>query len=350
MEPAPPRKSSCTTGLPPPGIQSPSPASLLVQETRGRISVQTGKCYCVWERICPRPPAYPGRTSHPARSCLKNLHYLSIHKDATMRWNNFRRVSQISEEMREKPGRGGPGRGQAPPVPCTIGSAKSARVGYGRGLPPPWPFGHHRYFLVLLALSLALAFLFIVTPGHARAAGAVPSLQVNAGFGTRYRDENWIPVQVTLSNTGADFNGTLSLSASLPPFLAQDNTVPASSYRLPIALPNGTQKQITLTIPLYYDVQSVVVNLLDGNGNVVVSQTAKLNPLLPGEVFVGILSDATAGFGPLNAAPLPVQGGAVALDFLNAGSLPSIPALLKNFDVLVLDNFTTGSLSVVQLG
>ena len=266
-----------------------------------------------------------------------------------MRWNNFRRVSRISEEMREKPGRGGPGRGQAPPVPCTIGSAKSARVGYGRGLPPPWPFGHHRYFLVLLALFLALAFLFIVTPGHARAAGAVPSLQVNAGFGTRYRDENWIPVQVTLKNTGADFNGTLSLSASLPPFLAQGNSVPTSSYQLPIALPNGTQKQVALNMPLYYDVESVVANLLDRSGNIVVSQTAKLNPLLPNEVFVGILSDATAGFGPLNAAPLPTQGGSVALDFLNAGSLPAIPALLKNFDMLVLDNFTTGSLSAAQL-
>lgn len=174
-------------------------------------------------------------------------------------------------------------------------------------------------------------------------------MQVNAGFGTRYRDENWIPVQVALKNTGADFNGTLAVAASLPPFLAQSNSVPTASYQLPIALPNGTQKQVTLAMPLYYDVESVVAHLLDGSGNIVVSQTAKLNPLLPNEVFVGVLSDSTSGFGPLNAAPLPVQGGSVALDFLNAGSLPAIPALLKNFDLLVLDNFTTGSLSAGQL-
>ncbi len=205
------------------------------------------------------------------------------------------------------------------------------------------------YFRYLLVPFIILALVFIVTPGHARAASVVPSLQVNAGFGTRYRDENWIPVQVTLKNTGADFNGTLSVAASLPPFLAQSNAVPTSSYQLPIVLPNGTQKQVTLNMPLYYDVESVVANLLDGSGNVVVSQTTKLNPLLPTEVFVGILSDATSGFGPLNAAPLPVQGGSVALDFLNAGSLPVVPALLKNFDMLVMDNFTTGSLSAAQL-
>lgn len=203
------------------------------------------------------------------------------------------------------------------------------------------------YFL--LASCVALALLFIVTPGRAHAASPGPSMQVNAGFGTRYRDENWIPVQATLNNTGADFNGTLSVAASLPPFLARGNAVPTSSYQLPIALPNGTQKQVTLDLPLYYDVESVVVQLLDGSGNIVISQTAKLNPLLPTEVFVGVLSDETSGFGPLNAAPLPLQGGSVALDFLNAGSLPSIPALLKNFDMLVLDNFTTGSLSAAQL-
>ncbi len=241
---------------------------------------------------------------------------------------------------------GGPGRGQAPPLPCTIGSANPTRVGYGRGLPPPWS-PESRYLLPIVAL--ALLFFFITPPVQAHAATGGPSLQVNAGFGTRYRDENWIPAQVTLNNDGADFSGTLSLSASLPLFLTQGNTVPTSSYQLPIALPNGAQKRVTLYIPLYYDVQSIVARLLDGSGNVVVSQTAKLNPLLPTEVFVGILSDATSGFGPLSAAPLPVQGGAVALDFLNAGTMPAIPALLKNFDLLVLDSFTTGSLSVAQL-
>ncbi len=201
---------------------------------------------------------------------------------------------------------------------------------------------------VLMMSCFALALIFIIPPGGARAAGG-PSLQVNAGFGTRYRDENWIPAQVTLTNDGADFSGTLSLAASQPLFLTPGNTASTASYQLPIALPNGTQKQVTLYLPLYYDAQSVIAKLLDGSGNVVASQTAKLNPLLPTEVFVGILSDATVGFGPLNAAPLPVQGGAVALDFLNASTLPAIPDLLKNFDMLVLDSFTTGSLSSAQL-
>src|SRR5712691_9635415 len=135
------------------------------------------------------------------QSYLKNHHCLSIHKDAIMHCDSFRRVS---EEMR-----GEPGRGQAPPVPCTIRSEDSTRIGYGRGLPPPWspsslvvivragvermwggdpcgrprsPFRlwNRRYFLALIASCLALALVFIATPVRALAAGGGPSLQVNA--------------------------------------------------------------------------------------------------------------------------------------------------------------------------
>ena len=208
----------------------------------------------------------------------------------------------------------------------------------------------HQASRYLLALAIScLALIFLATPGQARAAGGGPSLQVNAGFGTRYRDENWIPVQVTLKNDGADFNGTLSLSAAPPQFLTQGNTVPTSSFQLPIALPNGTQKQVTMDMPLYYDVQSINAKLLDDSGNAVVSQAAPLHPLLPSDVFVGILSDQSSGFGPLNAIPLPDQNGSVALDFLSASTLPALPALLKNFDVIILDSFTTGGLSAAQL-
>lgn len=204
-------------------------------------------------------------------------------------------------------------------------------------------------WVLLIASCFALVLIFFVTPVPAHAATGGPSLQVNAGFGTRYRDENWIPVQVTLKNDGADFSGTLSLSAALPQFLTQGNTVPTSSYQLPIALPNGTQKQVTMYMPLYYDVQSINAKLLDGNGNAVVSQVAPLHPLSPADVFVGVLSDQSSGFGPLNAVPLPDQSGSVALDFLNANTLPALPALLKNFDVIVLDSFTTSGLSATQL-
>ena len=237
-------------------------------------------------------------------------------------------------------------------VPASLNSIQVPEEGRGRPQGSPGSLlrvRNFRYLLALVVSCLALVLIFFVAPAQARAATGGPSLQVSAGFETRYRDGKWVPVQVTLRNDGADFNGVLSLSAPVPQFLAQSNTLPTSAYQLPVALPNGTQKQLTLNIPLYYDVQSVTAKLLDGGGNVAVTQTATLNPLLPADVFVGILSDQSSGFGPLSATPLPDQSGSVALDFLNASAMPAMPALLKNFDVIVLDNFTTGTLGAAQL-
>ena len=208
-----------------------------------------------------------------------------------------------------------------------------------------------RYVLALAGPCLALLLFPFSSPAQAHTmAGSAPSFQVQAGFGNQYRDGNWIPVQVTLRNTGPDFSGTLSLSVVAPPYLSPGNFVSASSYQAPISLANGALKQITLSLPVYYDAQGVTVKLLDSNGNAVVTRTAQLSPVPTGNVFIGVLTDATTGFGSLNTAPLPGKGSSVALAFLNANSMPTTAALLKNFDALVLDNFTTGTLNAAQLG
>ena len=273
-----------------------------------------------------RPPAlYQTNMPQRGQSYLKNHHCLSIHKDAIMHSDNVPGSSnsiQASEEGRGRP-QGSPG------------SLLRVR--------------NFRYLLALVVSCLALVLIFFVAPAQARAATGGPSLQVSAGFETRYRQWELGPGTGNAHNDGADFNGVLSLSAPVPQFLVQSNTLPTSAYQLPVALPNGTQKQVTLNIPLYYDVQSVTAKLLNGGGNVAVTQTATLNPLLPADVFVGILSDQSSGFGPLSATPLPDQSGSVALDFLNASTMPAIPALLKNFDVIVLDDPTTGTLGAAQL-
>ncbi|HKV01708.1 MAG TPA: hypothetical protein VJQ26_06265, partial [Ktedonobacteraceae bacterium] len=196
---------------------------------------------------------------------------------------------------------------------------------------------------------LVLLFLAFPAQGQAHTATTGPSFEVKAGFETRYRDGNWVPVQVTLRNGGPDFSGTLSLSASASQFLGQSNPTTPSNYQAPISLANGAQKQVTLYIPLYFYESGVAVKLLDGSGNVIESQAAPLNPLMPGDVFVGILSDQSSGFGPLGTVSLPDQGSSVVVKFLNASTMPTMVAILKNFDAIVLDNFTTSNLSPAQL-
>ncbi len=59
-----------------------------------------------------------------------------------------------------------------------------------------------------LALALIVAYFFFPASASAHTVQASaatrsgPAFQVNAGFNARYRDGNWVPVQISLSNNG----------------------------------------------------------------------------------------------------------------------------------------------------
>ena len=204
----------------------------------------------------------------------------------------------------------------------------------------------------IMALAAScFAVLYFVFPTQALAHERIdgPTFHVNAGFESHYRDGNWVPVQVTLHNDGPDFNGALSLITPTSQFQGSSSQGITSNYQVSINLANGAQKQVTMYLPLYFDVQNVTVKLLDSSGHIVGSQTAALTPLMPGDVLIGILSDQSTGFSSLSAVPLPNQGGSIVLEFLNANTMPAMAAALKNFNIIVLDNFTTTNLSAVQL-
>jgi hypothetical protein len=210
---------------------------------------------------------------------------------------------------------------------------------------------------ILLALLLA----FFLLPGPVLAKtigrGAInlapataggPTFSVNAGFNTRYRSGSWIPVQVALQNEGADFTGAVSITTNN----AQNSfggSGGQAGYQMPVTLANGAQKQVTLYVPIYTSTQSITVSLLDANGAIVRRQNSTLQPLNPGDIFVGILSDSSTGFGPLSGFSLPNPGSLLITDNLTAATLPDNAEALQNFDLIVLDNFTTSTLSTNQL-
>ncbi len=206
-------------------------------------------------------------------------------------------------------------------------------------------------------LALALTAAFFLFPLSASAhtttsTASSPTFQVNAGFDTRYRDGNWIPVQISLHNDSTDFSGTISINMPAP-FSGSGASTSDLSFQVPINLANGAQKQVTLYIPLTTGIeggtQNINVNLLDKSGHVLRTQMATLHSLAPGDVLIGMLSDQTTGFSPLSAVSLPNQGNSLVIETLNTTTLPTLAAVLKNFDVIVLDNFTSSTLSPEQL-
>ena len=160
-------------------------------------------------------------------------------------------------------------------------------------------------------------------------------------------------MRITLNNSGPDFSGTLSVYT----FSAQtrSNSGPASyspwSFEEPIKLARGTQKQITLNIPLYVGPNypfGVEARVLDTHGRVVVTQQDTPNYLNPNDILVGVFSDNSAGFGPLSSVSLPNHASSIVVAPLDAASIPATAELLSSFDMLVFDDFATGTLSAAQ--
>lgn len=209
----------------------------------------------------------------------------------------------------------------------------------------------------LLALLIALFLLPQAASAHTlsstRSSSTSPTFRVTAGFDSRYRDGNWIPITIALRNSGPDFNGYVAVNTPAP-FSGAGSPAVLSTYREMISLPSGSQKQIILYVPFYYGTQGITqninVDLLDQNGHLVSSQPSPIHALGPGDIFVGILSDQpTNAFTSLNALSLPNPSSSVYTQYLNATTFPTVADALNNFDILILDNFTTASLSKDQL-
>ncbi len=226
----------------------------------------------------------------------------------------------------------------------------SGRPLFGR--PAGSPQHSFRMFVCLcLTLTVACGLLLCPRTVSAHAAKSLssgPTFQVNAGFNGRFRDGNWVPLQITFSNSGADFNGALSIEDPV----SYNGATVTSIYKEPISLANGAQKQITTYIPINLggqQAEQITVKLRDNDGNVVQAQTSTITALGARDVFVGILSDQSTGFNPLYSVALPSQGGSMIVESLNANTMPGAMVVLNNFDLIVLDNFTTSSLDNNQL-
>jgi uncharacterized membrane protein len=215
--------------------------------------------------------------------------------------------------------------------------------------------------VVIFIVSLCASLILFLFPAQASALTKIspvesPTIQLTVGFEDDSRVDYWVPVQVALSNAGSNFSGVVSVTtyASFSRQVVVGSILPWS-YQAPVVLPHGAQKQINLNIPLYEAPsipQGIVATLNDNNGTAITTQTARLFTLRSGSLLIGILSDHTAdspGFSPLNNVLLPDPGKSVELVTLNASTLPDLAEVLDNFDVIVLDDFSTSALNRAQL-
>ncbi len=208
-------------------------------------------------------------------------------------------------------------------------------------------------FLIIgtsLLIALTLVFILATHSVPAQTPDSTVTFQVHIGFDGRYKNGTWVPVYVALSNTGVDFTGLLSIT---PPPSLSDAEWPSTLYQSAITLPMGAQKQVTLYIPLKASApdasQMLNVQLFDTHGHLLLTHTTFVDPLNSQDIFVGLLSDQPGNFSALTNVKLPDHTATLLTEPLNASTFPTQAASLNNFDMLVLDNFTSSTLNNDQL-
>jgi hypothetical protein len=179
----------------------------------------------------------------------------------------------------------------------------------------------------------------MVLPPPAHAENAV-SLQVSAGFGGEYKEAELIPLQITVTNNGADIEGELVYTAD------NDDSGNAVYYQ-PISIGKGSTKKMTMMIPGNVQ-RTSSIRLMQGKTEVAKGVVAG-SRFNPDTVFIGVLASQpdTANF--LAALPKSSFSRPVRPVWLQAEDIPNDVLPLQMMDVLVLNNFSTGSLNAEQV-
>ncbi len=181
-----------------------------------------------------------------------------------------------------------------------------------------------------------------------------PVMTITLGFGSTYKEGYWTPAYVTFNNDGPEFRGTLSLSTYMGSMRASLlNYASPWHFEQPVHLKKNTQQTVTVYIPFYLSnlpPRGVVAVLHDNHGQTIATQTTYGGyGVQPGNLFVGVLTDSGSEFGALDNVTLPNQTNAPTRVMLNTDTMPTTAAALANFDLIVVADFSSDSLSVAQI-
>lgn len=188
---------------------------------------------------------------------------------------------------------------------------------------------------VLLAIMISL-----ILPS---AVGAEPSpvtMKITAGFDGRGKVGAWIPVRVDVTNQGPEIQGEVRV-------MFKGDGQFASSYAVPAVLAQGAKKQITVHVPLDMGFRRFDVTLVSA-GKVVAKETATVNTGSPEDLLAGTISDDSTGLDYLGGVRMPNPNSDLRVAHLDQDTFPATLASMKNFDLLVLNNFDTSRLNEKQ--
>ena len=192
----------------------------------------------------------------------------------------------------------------------------------------------------ILLSSLLAALALTMAAVTAQAADSGLTLAVHVGYQDVVKPGEWTPVTVDARNTGADVDGVLEIQEALN---AQPGVSGFTIYQQPISLPGGASKRVRTYLVEDTTGATVTARIIH-NGRVAISRDSVTSSTT--STLVGVLSDQSSALDDF--AAVHPGGLAARVVHLHPDDIADSAIALRAFDILVIDDFATDSLTARQ--
>ncbi|HZQ49226.1 MAG TPA: hypothetical protein VFB69_02855 [Candidatus Dormibacteraeota bacterium] len=191
--------------------------------------------------------------------------------------------------------------------------------------------------------GIAVAFALTTSSVTATAASNRFDITVKAGYHGAVKLGSWVPVNVDVTNKGEQFDGTLEVSADSS---AANSGPPAgvAVYRTPLSLAGGSTKHISTYVSADFPA-TIDVRIASTGGKVMQSQQTTISTSVSG-LLVAVLSDNPTALDSL--ATVHPGGVSPTVIHLSSADMPDSAVVLRGFDAIALDDFSSDTLTAAQ--
>jgi hypothetical protein len=198
------------------------------------------------------------------------------------------------------------------------------------------------FFRKILFLAMICALFVPLKTGYEVQAHSLfqSAITVTARAGLRgfCKPDKWLPVHVTVENTGADVNARVQASYKNS---AGGQTISG----MDVSLPATSRKEFFLYIMPEGLMRGFTVSVLDGN-KALVNTNLNISCASAPTMLFGILADTPSNYGVLNNVQ--AMTDATQTTQLEITDLPDLAQGWEMLDALIISNVDTGTLSVEQ--
>lgn len=178
----------------------------------------------------------------------------------------------------------------------------------------------------------------IVTAQSGFAQGGL-TMDARAGLDRYYKIDDWLPVQVVITNDGPDIDGEIQLQVA-------DNGTSEVLYTQQAILPTKSRKQYTLYAFVKNYTRELTVKLVQGR-TVVTEAQVSIEPLTAQDFLCGVVSHDVSALNYL-AGLSPIGSGRMHVAHLALSDLPGQGRTLGALDALILHNIDSSLMTNAQ--